>query len=243
VTWTPFVMSTLIRLFFSGGERRVPAAVDAEYLRGLRLQKDGIQWVSGPELKAWADRASGVPAGAIPDTPDVLEPLADIAKHYVLSICDDPDALRHLSWQLGNVIERDPVAGANGYAGTVHRDLDEVAVSNFRSDGVKFFFNVWVPVTTVASHPLAVVLPATVDFAADAAGFRGLEHDRTGLVHRDSQQWVAFPQLGPGDCLVWVSNTVYHASYASEACDASTSRRSVDLRFLVSASTGKLAEG
>jgi hypothetical protein len=46
--------------------------------------------------------------------------------------------------------------------------------------------------------PLAIPLPDSVDIGSDAAGFRGLEFDRTGLKHRPHHRWVVFTSMTPG---------------------------------------------
>lgn len=244
-----FVMlaAKIIRLCFSNGEHGVAAVTDPDTLRSLRLMKDGVQWMTSPALKEWAEKARTAPPGTVPSNGELIGDLAVVVKPMIQAEYP-PDVLTDaLDWKLGNVIERDPGAGVNGYAGTVHRDLDDTAVGNLRSvDRARYFFNIWAPLTKVHCNPLAVLLPDSVDFSRDPAGFRGLEYDRTGLNHQPGHKWLGFPDMCPGDVLVWRSDVVYHAAYSGKAsggedvdeevvavCDCPPSRRSVDVRFVV----------
>ena len=81
--------------------------------------------------------------------------------------------------------------------------------------------------------PLALLLPSAVDLTADPGPFApGLGIDATGLcarrAHADS--WVVFPDLVPGDAIVWSSSIVYHTALPP-ADSVSPARRSVDVRL------------
>jgi hypothetical protein len=96
--------------------------------------------------------------------------------------------------------------------------------------GGQAFYNVWIPLRHVLTDPLAVLLPETADVENEAAPFKvggnarrplpvinGLcrhrssssqgvsAQDRTSLSWRKSSRhrWVYFPDLRPGQALVW----------------------------------------
>jgi hypothetical protein len=97
----------------------------------------------------------------------------------------------------------------------------------------------WVPFETVRSQPLALLVPKSTDISADSADVASfhpaLPTDRTGLKFNKAQQWVWFPQMQPGDMLLWKSEVVYHASFALPQQhlqpELHPPRRSIDLRI------------
>lgn len=184
------VMGTPARLQFTDGFHDVPLTTDPSVLKGLRLRGDGVQWAASDALAAWAERWQAAPCGTLATTPDAVASLAAAAKALLQAEYGDELRGERIVWEVGNVIERHPAAGGNGYATTVHRDLDNTSVSNLTAEGFKYFFNVWVALTPARGSPLAALHPASVDFDADPAGFRGLEHDRTGLLFRDAHRWL-----------------------------------------------------
>lgn len=119
----------------------------------------------------------------------------------------------------------------------MHRDLDETAVANLRARGGSLFLNFWVPFNAVLSDHLGLCLPSSVDIASQAAPFKGLTGDRTGLTWGPQQQWIVACDLRPGDVLIWQSDRVYHSNVAPAEADhgmyisGGQRRRSVDLRL------------
>ena len=141
-------------------------------------------------------------------------------------------------------------AALGGYAGTFHRDLDATAVSNLKDRGAVVFINAWVPLAPVKSRPLAVLKPASCDFATDPAPFRGLAYDTTGLNHNPSHEWVSFRELAPTDVLLFRSDTVYHGALDDGEGDGAAAgsghpppppRQSVDLRLVFYAAGSEAA--
>lgn len=207
---------------------------------------DGIYIVRGyPLLLEWAEQqthAEGRIDGLREGSPAVTR-LSEIAAGIAARA--DVERLRGYRLQrLGSVIPRPSTAlredakqaedyATNGYAGVVHRDLDETAVSNLQENGgTDLSYNVWVPLAAVESDPLALLLPTTVDLS-DAAGYHiSLEGDRTGLKHNAAHKWVWFPGLKPGDAIMWYSERVYHCAFRLPQQTAI--RTSIDIRMYFS---------
>jgi len=118
------------------------------------------------------------------------------------------------------------------YSARVHRDIDEVALSNLQSSDAfnQGVVNVWVPLVPLGRDTLAWLSgnQFNLDFAAPF--FDVSPSDATGLNFDPKlSQWTFAPNLKPGDCVVWKSHLVYHS--AAELPEGPGGRRSVDFRL------------
>ena len=161
-----------------------------------------------PRLREWARSHSGRPL--IDRDSDVGEALGGIVSALVRA--SDSAARNATAHALGNVIGRNlrgDEASPLQYTSVVHRDLDEDACANFGAKhGLRSFYNAWVPLGAVTRDPIALLLPSSRggESGDHVVGFHpSLEHDRTGLRHHSSHQWVYFDALQPGDALLWHS--------------------------------------
>lgn len=137
-------------------------------------------------------------------------------------------------WTIGNVIIRDAAGSdSSGLNTVVHRDYCHVAMENMSKRGISQCYNLWVPLLPVTSYPLGFVLPSSVDWDIDVGPFTCLaETDRTSLRASSSTSfdWRYFPDLRPGDVLIWRSDLVFHSALCSPNSPEGR-RLSVDLRL------------
>ena len=205
---------------------------------GVRGAHELAEWVKGADLDE-IDR-HGIDA----DDPWLRQLAVIVAR---IAARADRKRLQGHSFkgQLGSVIAR---PHHNGYASVCHRDLDEIAVANLRKAAHRpsqRWYNAWIPLTPVRSQPLGLIAASSVDFSEAAGYHRSLEGDRTGIKYNASHRWIWFPDLGPGDVILWHSERVYHSSFdlpegPLASSGSSSPRRSLDIRlyFEAGVSTG-----
>lgn len=197
------------------------------------LSRDGFTLVRGDEgLKKWCnEKADGFESGE----QEVLEKedrneLGAIVRRLILAKEDEGHITHASNWELGNVILRKARLG--NYTRNIHRDLDEISVANMQSiHGLHHYYNAWVPLAPVLSHPLALLLPHSLD-QDDITSFLDYSPaDRTGLRYNPDQRWIYFDHLTPGDAILWRSEQIFHTSFSLPSqLPSFHARRSIDIR-------------
>jgi len=216
-------------------------------------QETGLKFIDGicsmrgvRELREWVQQADIDDIernGIATDDPRIVR-LARIMARVASEA--DRGRLRGHSFegQLGSVIARPQGrSDGSGYAGVVHRDIDETAATNLRKAKrpSQRWYNVWLPLSPVTLSPLGLISGSSVDLTHQAAGYHeSLPGDRTGLKRNHTHNWIWFPDLQPGDAILWHSEEVYHSSFElPPGYGAGTlpnpARRSLDLRLYFTA--------
>ena len=196
----------------------------------LTLENDHIEFVHNVEkVKSWMDKHNS----------NLNEPFTEDEELELASILaeeiklKDPNKAGICSkWSLTSTIYRneDPKTGTKTYTNAVHRDLSEDSVSNLNQHhNHAYFYNVWIPRTTVMSSPLGLITPDSVDLPKESVGFLGLENDKTGINFSNRHNWIYCSDLTVGDLILWHSEVVYHASFPIPGQTAP--RNSVDFRI------------
>jgi len=201
----------------------------------LSLGSCGVQAVRGhPQLLQWHARANGAADAEVWRKAVGDGELAAVSAGILGEVLGSDAGQDTTSWELGNLIFRDSqeCGGSGNFNREVHRDHCENAGRNFGET-----YNCWVPLLHVTSYPLGFCLPSSVDMELDVGPATGLwEGDRTSLRRRAEAKldWRYFPDLAPGDILLWKSDLVFHAATELAGDSASERRRrrlSVDLRI------------